>query len=51
MNQTGFGRKRSWPNFKELSLHLPGGTEEHHENLIEDRWFPRRDLKTGPSEY
>jgi hypothetical protein len=28
MNWEGFGRKWSWPNFKVLSWHLPGGTEE-----------------------
>jgi hypothetical protein len=26
-------RKRSWPNFKVLSRHLPGGTEEIHRKL------------------
>jgi hypothetical protein len=28
MNCKVFGRKRSWPNFKVLSWHSPGGTEE-----------------------
>jgi hypothetical protein len=28
MNWKGFGRKWSWPNFKVLTQHLPGGTEE-----------------------
>jgi hypothetical protein len=27
----GFGRKRSWPNYKVLSGHSPGGTEENQE--------------------
>jgi hypothetical protein len=27
MNWKGFGRKRSWYNFKVLSQDLPGGTE------------------------
>jgi hypothetical protein len=27
MNWKGFCRKRSWPNFKVLSRHFPGGTE------------------------
>jgi hypothetical protein len=31
MNGKGFGRKLSWPNFKVLSPHSPGGTEENHE--------------------
>jgi hypothetical protein len=26
-----FGRKQSWPNFKALFWHLPGGTEENHD--------------------
>jgi hypothetical protein len=30
-NWKGFGRKRSWPNFKVLSRHSPGGTEKNHE--------------------
>jgi hypothetical protein len=31
MNLKAFGRKRSWPKFKVLSRHSPGGTEENHE--------------------
>jgi hypothetical protein len=27
-----FGRKRPWPNLKELSHHSTGGSEENHEN-------------------
>jgi hypothetical protein len=30
MNWKGFGRKRSWPYFKVLSRHSPGGTKENH---------------------
>jgi hypothetical protein len=30
MNWKGFGRKWSWPNFKVLSQHLPGGSEGKH---------------------
>jgi hypothetical protein len=30
MNWKGFGMKRSWLNFKVLSRHAPGGTEETH---------------------
>jgi hypothetical protein len=36
MNWNGFSRKRSWPNFKVLSRHLPGGTDETHRNLNQD---------------
>jgi hypothetical protein len=31
MNWKGFGRKWPWPNFKVLSWHSPGETEENHE--------------------
>jgi hypothetical protein len=34
MNLKGFGRKWSWPNFKVLSWHLPGQTEETHEKPL-----------------
>jgi hypothetical protein len=27
----GTGRKRSWPNFKVVSRHFPGGAEGNHE--------------------
>jgi hypothetical protein len=37
MNWKGFDRKRSWPNFKGLSRHSPGGTEENHEKLNHGR--------------
>jgi hypothetical protein len=33
MNWKGFGRKRTWPNFKVVSRHSLGGTEENHEKL------------------
>jgi hypothetical protein len=33
MNWKGFGRKRSWPNFKVLPWHSPGRTEEILEKL------------------
>jgi hypothetical protein len=36
MNWNGFGRKRSLPNFKILSRHSPGWTEENHKNLNQD---------------
>jgi hypothetical protein len=31
MNWKGFGRKRSWPNFKVLSWYSPEGTEKNHD--------------------
>jgi hypothetical protein len=31
VNGKGYGRKRSWPNFKILYWQLPAGTEENHE--------------------
>jgi hypothetical protein len=31
MKWKGFRRKWSWPDFKVLSLHLPGSTEENYE--------------------
>jgi hypothetical protein len=30
MNWKAFGRKQSWPNFKELSRNSPGVSEENH---------------------
>jgi hypothetical protein len=49
MNWEGYGRKQSWINFKVLSRHSPGGTEESHENFSQDSRFPNRDLKPGTS--
>jgi hypothetical protein len=40
MNCKGFGRKRSWPNFKVLSRYSPGGTEESHKKLNPDSRSP-----------
>jgi hypothetical protein len=34
MNWNGFGRKRSWPNFKVLFQRSPEVTEEKHENRM-----------------
>jgi hypothetical protein len=31
--------------------HLPGGTEENHENHSDDSWSRGRDLNLGPPEY
>jgi hypothetical protein len=36
MNRKGFGRKWSWLNFKALSEHSLGKTEETHKN-VQDR--------------
>jgi hypothetical protein len=44
MNWKGSGRKRSRHNFKVLSKHSPGVTEENHENLNQDSRSPGRDL-------
>jgi hypothetical protein len=33
MNCKGFGRKKSWLNFKALSQNSPGGIEENHKKL------------------
>jgi hypothetical protein len=51
MSWKGFGRKRPWPNFKVLSHHSPGGTEENCENLSQDSRSPSRDLNLGLPEY
>jgi hypothetical protein len=37
--------------FKVLSWHLPGRTEESHENLSKNIRSPDRDLNSGPSEH
>jgi hypothetical protein len=50
MKLEGFGGKRSWPNFKILSRHSPGGTEENTKNIIQDSRSPDRDLNPGPLE-
>jgi hypothetical protein len=48
MNWKGFGRKRSWPDFKVLSQQSPGGTEKNYENLSQDSRSPSRDLNPRP---
>jgi hypothetical protein len=40
INWKGFGRKRSWPNFKALSQHFSGGTEENHKKSLSVSWYP-----------
>jgi hypothetical protein len=51
MNWKGIARQRSWPNFKVLSRHSPGGTKENHENLNLDSWSPGEESKSGPPDY
>jgi hypothetical protein len=41
----------SWPNFKVLSRHSPGETEESHEKFNQDTRSPGRDLNTWSFEY
>jgi hypothetical protein len=49
LNLKRVGRKVS-PNFKVLSQHLPGRTEEKHEKSQNSR-TPDRDLNPGSPEY
>jgi hypothetical protein len=51
MNWKGFRKKRSWPNFKVLSWHFSGGTEENDENLSQVNRSPGRDFNPRPPEY
>jgi hypothetical protein len=51
MKWRGFGRKRSWPNFKVLSRNSSGVTEVNLENLGQDSHSPGQDLNAGPPEY
>jgi hypothetical protein len=46
-NGKGFGRKRSWTNFKALSRNSPLGTERIHENLNQDSGRQGRDFNQG----
>jgi hypothetical protein len=48
MHWKGHGRKRSWPNLKLLSQHLPGGTEKNHKDFIQRSRFAGRDLNPRP---
>jgi hypothetical protein len=49
-NWKGFGRKRSWPNFKVLSQNLPGRTAGNHEKP-QDSQSPGRDSNPEPPKY
>jgi hypothetical protein len=52
MNWKGFGRKRSWTNFKVLSRHSTGGTVENHKKtLFKIAGRRGRDLNPGPLDY
>jgi hypothetical protein len=44
----GFGRKRSWPNFKVLSVHPYGGTGKTMKGLREGSRSPDLELNTEP---
>jgi hypothetical protein len=50
-NWKGFRRKRSLPNFKVLTWHSPGETEENHEKNNQNSQSPGRKLNPGPSAY
>jgi hypothetical protein len=41
----------SWPNFKVLSQHSPGGSEKYHENFSQGSQSPGRYFNRGPAEY
>jgi hypothetical protein len=49
MNWKGCGRKRSWPNFKVLSQHLPDVLRKTMKTSISRS--QDRDLNSGPPEY
>jgi hypothetical protein len=51
MNWKGGRRKRSLPDFKVLSQHSPGKTEEKYENLSQNNRSSCRDLNLGPPGY
>jgi hypothetical protein len=51
MRRKGFGRKRWWPNFKELYRNFSGRTVKSMKILSMDSWLPDRDLNPGPPEY
>jgi hypothetical protein len=40
MKAKEFYKKRPWPNFKVLSQHSPGRTEEKYENFSQDIGSP-----------
>jgi hypothetical protein len=50
MNWKGFGKNRSWPNFKVLSRHSPGGNNSA-KILTQDSRCPGLDLNPVSPEY
>jgi hypothetical protein len=50
VNCKGCGRKRSWPNFKLISRHSPGGTHYNYEYLSQHSRSPGLDLNPGNPE-
>jgi hypothetical protein len=50
VNWKEFRRKRSWPSFKVLSRHSPGGIEENQENP-QNSWYTDRDLNPKRPKY
>jgi hypothetical protein len=44
-------KERPWFNFKLLSRHLPGATEETTRILTQDSRSPDQDLNPEPTEY
>jgi hypothetical protein len=51
MNCKGFGRKQSLNNFKILSLHSNGGTEENHKKPQSEEPVSGPRSEPGPSKY
>jgi hypothetical protein len=54
INEYWVGHAMEWSDrglIKELSRHLPGRTEENHEQLSQDSRSPSQDLNAGPQEY
>jgi hypothetical protein len=50
MNLKGFGRKRSWPNFKVVSWHSSGGMRKTTKNLSQYNRSPGPRFKPGTSQ-
>jgi hypothetical protein len=46
INLKGCGRKCLWPNFKRLSQHLPGGSDENYEKPQDSQSGSRYDPRT-----
>jgi hypothetical protein len=50
MKWKGFGSKQSWPNYKALSWHLSGRTEEKHKKPQSGYPVSRLRLEPGTSQ-